>query len=638
MVKRAQTSSWFRWVTSFLLICLAGDIVFADPTSTPEATPAPKATPAPYVLLVEGQVFNHSGGGIAEATVILTLKKDRSVIAETKTTEYGDIQLKAEKRLTGDATVTISKTHYVTANIDVTLSHDGELPFVDHRLEGAIVLEGTVQDKAIEQPIAGAEVVAKSGYKDYTTETDGKGAFKLEGILPGGLSLKVTSKGYADHDVRIREAENAGLQTIPLSPERIVNLTIVDDSKSPVSRVVVEVIDSPHQKYRQTTTDSDGKAKLEGLDFDCESLKVRLTHATKVSDPDFERMIELPADVKSSDHELIMAAAGIVTGTITSKSPENGSRDAVPSNGARISIGTTAQEAGPKAWSDFDGLYEIQGVPGGQAIVTAHLAGHGPELRTVTVEPNKKTTVDFQLKPGRSITGVVKNAEGNGQPGTYINATGWRGHATLGLAAMTDANGAFEIMDAPLDEFTISVYANSFEPLLDQMISAEKSAYEFELKVDPRSASLEMAASIKSGEPAPDFSVKNLDGKSLTLTNLKGKIVVLDFWATWCGPCIGEIPGMIELSKTYADKNDVVIISVSLDADEAKLRSFVKERKMKWHHVFGQSGNANQTADAYGVVAIPSMFVIDRQGKIALSNGSTATVKNAVAKLLESDG
>jgi peroxiredoxin len=645
-----STLNRITWIGLFLSVafsCAAGEPPVADPpveakdTLPPETAPpetVPPATPPPTEILVEGQTFNHSGGGIEDATVTLTLKDSQLVIAETKTTTYGDFQLKAEKKLSGKATVTITKQHYVAANIEVKLAGDNEPPFVDHQMVGAIVLEGSVLDKASQKPVAAAKVVAKSGYKDYETETDSKGAFKLEGILPGGLTVKVTFEGYADHDARIREAENAGLQSIQLSPERIVNLSVVDDNKAPIARVVIEVIDSPYQKYRQTTTDANGHARIGGLDFDCDSLKVRLTHATKVSDIDFERTIEMPAGVTQSEHELVMASAGTVAGKITSTSPEYTMREAVPANGARVSVGTTAQEAAPKAWSGFDGLYEIQGVPGGPTVVTAHLAGHAPELRAVTVEANKKTTVDFELKAGRSISGVVKDAEGNGHPETYITATEWRGHTTLGLAAMTDANGAFEIIDAPLDAFTVSVYADGFLPILDQVITSDQSAYQYGLKVDPRATASEMAATINAGDTAPDFSVKTLDETSLKLAELHGKVVVLDFWATWCGPCIGEIPGMIDIHKTYSDRKDVVIISVSLDADEAKLKAFVKERKMNWHHVFGEAGNANQTADAYGVVAIPSMFVIDQEGKITASGGSTAAVKSVLAKLLESGG
>ncbi|GJM25006.1 MAG: hypothetical protein DHS20C16_14210 [Phycisphaerae bacterium] len=627
---------WLGFILAFPFICGAADPKGQETPDEPKATPAPTPPPEPTELLVEGQTFNHSGGGIEGATVTLNLKSDQSLIAECKTTGYGDFQLKADKKHSGEATLTITKQHYVTANIDVTLSASDEPPFVDHQMVGAIVLEGSVLDKASQQPIAAAKVVAKSGYKDYETETDSKGAFKLEGILPGGLSVKVTSKGYADHDARIREAENAGLQSIQLSPERIVNLTVVDDKKSPIARVVIETIDSPHRKYRQATTDAKGQARLDGLDFDCESLMVRLTHTTMVSDIEFDRTLELPTDKRESDHELVMASAGIVTGKITSVSPEYTMREPVPANGARVSIGRTAQEAAPKSWSDFEGLYEIHGVADGPTVVTVHLTGQAPELRAINVKAGESTTADFKLAPGRSITGVVKDAEGNGHPGTHITATEWRGHSTLGLAAISNANGNFEILDAPVDAFAVSVYADGFLPLVDQVITADKSSYQFDLKVDPRATASEMAASIKPGEAAPDFAVKTLDGTSLKLADLTGKIVVLDFWATWCGPCIGEIPGMIDIQKTYAARKDVVIISVSLDADEAKLKSFVNDRKMNWHHVFGESGNANKTADAYGVVAIPSLFVIDQKGKIAMSEGSTATVKGIILKLLES--
>jgi peroxiredoxin len=111
---------------------------------------------------------------------------------------------------------------------------------------------------------------------------------------------------------------------------------------------------------------------------------------------------------------------------------------------------------------------------------------------------------------------------------------------------------------------------------------------------------------------APDFALKGLDGKTVKLSDFKGKVVILDFWATWCPPCKAEIPGFIDLYKTYKDKG-LVVIGAALD-EEKKVRDFVKKYGVNYPVVLGDQ----ETAQAYGGIrGIPTTFIIDRTGHIA---------------------
>ncbi len=112
---------------------------------------------------------------------------------------------------------------------------------------------------------------------------------------------------------------------------------------------------------------------------------------------------------------------------------------------------------------------------------------------------------------------------------------------------------------------------------------------------------------------APDFLLKTSSGKSIALSKLKGKIVVVNFWATWCGPCRAEIPGFIEVYQKYRSKG-LEIVGISLDQGGWNdVEPFVKKFNISYPVVLGNE----HVAEQYGNIdAIPTTFIIDKNGKI----------------------
>ena len=115
-------------------------------------------------------------------------------------------------------------------------------------------------------------------------------------------------------------------------------------------------------------------------------------------------------------------------------------------------------------------------------------------------------------------------------------------------------------------------------------------------------------------KPAPDFSVKTLDGAALKLSTLKGKVVLLDFWATWCPPCRAEIPHFKELYTQYKGKG-LEVIGLALDEQgESAVRPFAQQNGINYPLAAGTQA----LAQAYGgILGIPTTFLIDKQGRIA---------------------
>ena len=112
---------------------------------------------------------------------------------------------------------------------------------------------------------------------------------------------------------------------------------------------------------------------------------------------------------------------------------------------------------------------------------------------------------------------------------------------------------------------------------------------------------------------APDFSLRDLNNQTLELANYRGKVVLLDFWATWCTPCRGEIPHFVEFQNNYREQG-LQVIGISMDDDAKPVREFYQEFKMNYPVALGNE----KVAEAYGgVLGLPITFLIGRDGQVA---------------------
>jgi thiol-disulfide isomerase/thioredoxin len=140
---------------------------------------------------------------------------------------------------------------------------------------------------------------------------------------------------------------------------------------------------------------------------------------------------------------------------------------------------------------------------------------------------------------------------------------------------------------------------------------------------------------LREKQQSRDFTLKDPEGRSVTLSRLKGKVVFLNFWATWCGPCRVEMPGMEALHRRYREEG-LEFVAVDIMEDGDRVRDFLKDKGYTFPVLLDTAGSVSSS---YGIQAVPSTYILDRDGKIIFfalgaRNWDTPAISAAFGRLL----
>lgn len=142
------------------------------------------------------------------------------------------------------------------------------------------------------------------------------------------------------------------------------------------------------------------------------------------------------------------------------------------------------------------------------------------------------------------------------------------------------------------------------------------------------------AARLKQLQSAPlDLKFAALDGREVDLAKLRGKVVLVDFWATWCGPCVMEMPRLVDIYQRYRERG-FEIVGVSLDSNKDRLVAFAERAGMTWPQYFDGLGWDNAIGRRFGIRSIPTMWLVDKRGYLRYANARVVNLANTIEQLL----
>ena len=617
------------------LVCVAPALVVLTAAGV-QAQPA-----ASQPVSVQGMVLNGIGGGISGAEVILErpdAKPEDPPVATATSGERGEIRLELPDRSISPMRVRVRAQGFSEYVGELDISDPEIIPFIDVTLHGEAKLSGTVFGPPDRRPLEGATVRCVNGGREQFFETDAQGAFVCGALSEGPVTLVIRKQGYASHREELSAGGEDPQVEIELVPERPFELQLLTNEGKPAHKVFVEVLTMPESSYFSASSGEDGVARIGGIRLDTEFLRLKLSGDDYVASDGYEFAQALPpvpaTTTRPAAHRatMTMTRAGPVNGRVTNAAGR-------PIVGVKVLAGRRESRNLPADWSGPDGRYEIVGVRPGFVTLAFQHEAFAPSFARADVRTGRSSTVDMKLETGQPLAGTVVDSKGKPIEQVWVTAEEWEDQTKLGVRTVTGPDGRFAFAHMPAGEIELRFVKPGMSDPLKQRLASGSQDHQVTLEVRPEkpTATSAPAPEIKlaAGSNMPDLTLTTTDGKQIRLSDLRGKYVFLDCWASWCGPCVGEIPNVKALHAATKSREDFVLIGLSLDTDEKAFNAALKKHGLDWPQAFGPKSGAFEAFEALDGTGIPYTCLIGPDGRLIAQHLRGPGLTDAVKKAME---
>lgn len=222
----------------------------------------------------------------------------------------------------------------------------------------------------------------------------------------------------------------------------------------------------------------------------------------------------------------------------------------------------------------------------------------------------------------------VESLDGSNDANLFMKYRPQSVEGTLNTDSLISTNRTSAV---PVYFLTREVYNYDYDGLktIRNKIDSSLIDHPYVKDIDGTLADLER---MQPGKEAPDFTLKTINGDSLTLNSLRGKYVLVDFWASWCPDCRKSNPELVKLYNSYKNKN-FTIVGVSIDEDETNWKMAVEKDGLIWQQTIGNAGWKSEVAQQYGVKWIPTAMLIDPQGVIVTRSVELSDIEGKLKEI-----